>query len=127
MEATWSLSAIVGNKDNTVSAVVATKDSYGGYRVDIGVVEYLKQAMSTVAGQAFMTKMGYTMSVLSDNSVVNDVVFRFGAVGTNGDQILVIGSNNELSDDVSTNDFDAVIELLNSDADFVALFESLQA
>ena len=115
----WHASFNIAYTDGTKKAVEIVKDEYG-FRFVYGNSNDWFTAAKLPKFAQLLSVFGVTVQpALPDN--VSSYVFRFSAITTNG-AVNVIGSNDALTNNVVTNDLEAVVADLSSDEQFSYYF-----
>jgi hypothetical protein len=125
----WHFSARVTKTDGSEIGGIVLQDEAAS-KVSGSRIVNDQEAIDNYAKYAdvvkqFVAAMGYTASSGSLPSDVNDVVFRFMAIATDGGSVYVAGSSDDISPTVESDDLDTILGLLNADSSFVTFMNSL--
>lgn len=131
----WYLDALVTYTNNTTKSVAVIKDQNGLRYVNGTSIAGFVDAKTSVALQAMLTALGFSVTPKLQGATIRSIVFRFSAITENGNFVHVLGANDQSSahpqtkfgpaSPLITDNLAACLASLNADTDYVTTMTSL--
>jgi hypothetical protein len=122
----WSLTALISHTDETTSSVSVIKDFNGLRYVNGTYVDFQPLCGITSFRNFIQILFGVAPPVNPNPTGIRSIAFSFFALTTNN-AIHVIGTNDEIIPEITTDDLTTTMAELSNDPDFLPFFIQIGA